>query len=317
MDASKQRIALAAALALLLLSVAGYQTLLAAPADFAPGSVVRITQGASVPSAAQALADARVIRHPSLLRLILRVSWKSGSVQAGAYRFDTPQNVVTVAVRLVTGAYGLPPTRLTFPEGFTAREAAVQVAGAFPDISAETFMEEAKPYEGYLFPDTYFFSTASDAASILAILRANFDAKTEPLFRNASSSLSRSDIVILASLIEREARMLESKRVVAGILLNRLALGMPLQVDAVFGYIFGRDTYSPSYADLAVDSPYNTYTHKGLPPGPISNPGLDSLEAALHPAQTKYLYYLTGKDGLMHYATTHAGHQANRKKYLD
>lgn len=317
MNAPKTNIALATALALLLIAAAGYQTLLAAPADFAPGSVVRIAQGTSAPLAAQALADARVIRRPSLLRLLLRVSGKSGSIQAGAYRFETPQNAVTVAVRLVTGAYGLPPVRMTFPEGFTVREAAAQVAAAFPDISTEAFLEEAKPYEGYLFPDTYFFSAASDTASILAILRANFDAKTEPLFRNASTSLSRSDTVILASLIEREARTLESKRVVAGIIKNRLALGMPLQVDAVFGHIFGRDTYSPSYADLAVDSPYNTYTHKGLPPGPISNPGLDSLEAALHPEQTEYLYYLTGKDGLMHYAATHTGHQANRKKYLD
>lgn len=103
---------------------------------------------------------------------------------------------------------------------------------------------------------------------------------------------------------------------VAGILYNRLKLGMPLQVDAVFGYIFGRDTYSPSFADLKVDSPYNTYTHKGFPPGPIANPGFDSLQAALHPAKTKYLYYLTGKDNLMHYATTYAGHQANQKRYL-
>lgn len=317
MNAPKTNIALAVALALLLIAAAGYQTLLAAPADFVPGSVVRIAQGTSAPLAAQALADARVIRRPSLLRLLLRVSGKSGSIRAGAYRFETPQNAVTVAVRLVTGAYGLPPVRMTFPEGFTVREAASQVAAAFSDISAEAFLEEAKPYEGYLFPDTYFFPAASDTASILALLRANFDTKTEPLFRSASTSLSRSDTVILASLIEREARTLESKRVVAGILKNRLALGMPLQVDAVFGHIFGRDTYSPSYADLAVDSPYNTYTHKGLPPGPISNPGLDSLEAALHPEQTEYLYYLTGKDGLMHYAATHTGHQANRKKYLD
>lgn len=316
MNAPKTNIALAAALALLLIA-AGYQTLLAAPADFVPGSVVRIAQGTPAPLAAQALADARVIRRPSLLRLLLRVSRKSGSIQAGAYRFETPQNAVTVAIRLVTGAYGLPPVRLTFPEGFTVREATAQVAFAFPDISAEAFLEEAKPYEGYLFPDTYFFPAISDTASILALLRANFDTKTAPLLRNASTSISISDTVIIASLIEREARTLESKRIVAGILLNRLELGMPLQVDAVFGYIFGRDTYSPSYADLAVDSLYNTYTHKGLPPGPISNPGLDSLEAALHPAQTEYLYYLTGKDGLMHYATTHAGHQANRKKYLD
>lgn len=316
MDASRQRIALAAALALLLLA-AGYRNLLAAPADFVPGSVVRIARGMSASLAARELADARVIAHPSLLRLLLRASGKSGSIQAGAYRFDAPQNVFAVAARLTTGAYGLPPARLFFPEGYTVRAAAAHVAEAFPDISAETFLKEALPYEGYLFPDTYFFPASSDAASIVALMRANFDAKTAPLFNGARAPDTLSDIVILASLIEREARTPESKRTVAGILANRLKLGMPLQVDAVFGYIFDRDTYSPSATDLAVDSPYNTYAHKGLPPGPISNPGLDSLEAALHPAQTEYLYYLTGKDGLMHYAATHAGHQANRKKYLD
>ena len=308
MNASQPNIALAATLAFLLL---------AAPADFVPGSIVRIAQGTTAPLAAQALADARVIRHPSLLRLLLRVSGKSGSIQAGTYRFEAPQNAITVSVRLVTGAYDLPPVRLTFPEGFTVREAVAQVAEAFPDISAGAFLEEAKPYEGYLFPDTYFFPAVSDTASIIALMRANFDAKTAPLIGGALAQDALSDTVIIASLIEREARTLESKRVVAGIIKNRLELDMPLQVDAVFGYIYGRDTYSPSYADLAVDSPYNTYTHKGLPPGPISNPGLDSLEAALHPAQTEYLFYLTGKDGLMHYATTHVDHQANRKKYLD
>lgn len=317
MDASKQRIALAAALAALIIVVAGYRALIAAPADFVPGSVVRIESGTSASLAARALADARVVARPSILLFILRASGASARVQAGAYRFDAPQNVFTVAMRLATGSYGLPPARLTFPEGFTAREAAEKVAEAFPEISAEAFLEDARLYEGYLFPDTYFLPASSDVASIIALMRANFDTKTEELFRSASTSLSRSDAIILASLVEREARTLESKRLVAGILKNRLALGMPLQVDAVFGYIHDRETYSPSYADLAIDSSYNTYTHKGLPPGPISNPGLDSLEAALYPTQTEYLYYLTGKDGLMHYAATHAGHQANRKKYLD
>lgn len=103
---------------------------------------------------------------------------------------------------------------------------------------------------------------------------------------------------------------------VSGILWNRIERRMPLQVDAVFGYIFERATYSPSFADLKVDSPYNTYTHAGLPPGPICNPGLDALLAAARPAKTNYLYYLTGKDGLMHYAMTYAEHQANQRKYL-
>ena len=103
---------------------------------------------------------------------------------------------------------------------------------------------------------------------------------------------------------------------IAGILWNRLERNMPLQADAVFGYIFDRDTYSPSFADLKVDSPYNTYTHKGLPPGPICNPGLDSIQAALHPAKTNYLYYLVDKNGVIHYATTYAEHRLNEQKYL-
>lgn len=317
MNPPKLNIALAATLAFILLATIGYRSLFAAPADFVSGSVVTIAQGASTPLVAQELAAARVIRHPSLLRLVLRLSGKSASVRAGAYRFDVPQSLFTVAARLSAGAYGFPPVRLTFPEGTTVREAAAQVASAFPGISAETFLKEAKPYEGYLFPDTYFFPGSADATSIVALMRSNFNTKIAPLLSEARAPNTLSDTVILASLIEKEARTSASKRIVAGIISNRLKLGMPLQVDAVFGYIFGRDTYSPSLADLAVDSPYNTYTHKGLPPGPIDNPGLDSLEAAAHPTQTDYLYYLTGKDGLMHYAVTHVGHQANRKKYLD
>lgn len=317
MNSPKLNIALATVLALILVAVAGYRSLFAAPAEFVSGSIVRIVQGTPAPFAAQALADARVIKHPSLLRLVLRMSGKSESIRAGTYRFDTPQNLFTIADRLSAGAYGFPPVRLTFPEGYTVREAAAQVAETFPSISREAFLKEALPYEGYLFPDTYFFSASSDAASMVALMRSNFNKKIARVTSEVRAPNTFSDTVILASLLEREARTLESKRVIAGILKNRLGLDMPLQVDAVFGYIFGRGTYSPSYADLAVDSPYNTYTHKGLPPGPISNPGLDSLEAAANPAKTDYLYYLTGKDGLMHYATTHAGHQANRKKYLD
>jgi UPF0755 protein len=148
-------------------------------------------------------------------------------------------------------------------------------------------------------------------------MRDNFDAKLAPLVADVRASGRRlSDTVILASLVEKEARTSVNRRIVAGILLNRLRLGMPLQVDAVFGYIYGRDTYSPSFADLKVDSPYNTYMHPGLPPGPINNPGLDALLAVLHPTETAYLYYLTDRDGVMHYAKTYATHQANQAKYL-
>ncbi|MEK7515582.1 MAG: endolytic transglycosylase MltG, partial [Patescibacteria group bacterium] len=155
------------------------------------------------------------------------------------------------------------------------------------------------------------------AESVVEAMRANFDVKITQLSAGIKASgRSIRDIVIMASLVEKEARTDANRRIVAGILWNRLKLGIPLQVDAVFGYIFNRDTYSPSFEDLKVDSPYNTYIHTGLPPGPISNPGLESLQAAISPAKTNYLYYLTGSDNLMHYATTYAEHVANQTKYL-
>lgn len=302
----------------LVVLLVGYRLTLAPPADFSPGSTVIIARGASASLVAQTLADAHIIAHPVLLRIILRLSGSDNQARAGMYRFNAPENLLTVAYRLVAGVYGIPPVRVTLPEGMSTREMAERIAGVYPSISANDFLAAGQPYEGYLFPDTYFFPPSADAASIVKAMRANFDARTSSLSEEIRlSGHSLSDVVILASLIEKEARTTVNKRIVAGILFNRLKLGMPLQVDAVFGYIYGRDTYSPSAADLTVKSPYNTYTHIGLPPGPINNPGLDSIDAVLHPTKTAYLYYLVGKDGLMHYATTHAGHQANRKKYLD
>lgn len=293
------------------------RALLLAPASFVPGSIVNIAKGTSAPLAAELLFDAHIIAHPSILRLILRLSGTSDSVQTGTYRFDAPQNVFTIASRLSTGAYGFPAVRITFTEGTTVREAAIQIHEALPGILVKDFVKEAEQYEGYLFPDTYLFAPSADVASIVALMRANFDEKIATLSDDVrASGRSLSDTVILASLVEKEARTDVNRRIVAGILLNRLRLGMPLQVDAVFGYIFNRDTYSPSLTDLAVDSPYNTYTHTGLPPTPINNPGLDALDAAVHPTKTTYLYYLTGTDGRMHYATTYAGHQGNQRKYL-
>jgi len=299
------------------LLVAGYSLMLAPPLNFPSGDIVVITRGASVSDIADQLANAHVIRHPSVLNFILRISGASMRVQSGAYLFNSPQNVLSIANRLATGAYGLPPVRITFPEGVTVRDIAEKVAEALPRISAQDFISAGKPQEGYLFPDTYLFQPDSDADSIISAMKANFNSKITSLSGDIQASgHSLSDIVILASLVEKEARTTANRRIVAGILWDRLALGMPLQVDAVFGYIYNRDTYSPSLEDLKVVSPYNTYLHAGLPPGPIDNPGLDSINAALHPTKTNYLYYLTDKNGVMHYATTYAKHQLNQQKYL-
>jgi UPF0755 protein len=283
------------AFALAVVLTGGWHLFFAAPANFTPGTVVTIARGTPLPAIASELSESHVIRYPSLLRLALRATGASASVQTGVYRFAAPEDLFTVAHRLAAGDYGLPPVRITFIEGVTMAEAAAEVASAFPNLSADGFASVAAPEAGYLFPDTYLFQPSDDASTIVARMRANFDKKVAPLLGAVNTSgHSLADIVAMASIIEKEAATDTDRHIISGILWHRLAIGMPLQVDAA------RETYS----------------HPGLPEVPICNPGLDAIEAALEPTKTAYLYYLTGRDGLMHYATTYAGHQANLQKYL-
>lgn len=306
------------AAAAVIVLAAGYEAFLAPPQGFPQGALITIERGASLPAMATSLAHAGLVKHPHVLYALLAASGRSRHLQAGTYFFESPQNALTIAYRIATGAYGITPVRVTFPEGVTVRDIAARVAQALPAIPVENVVSAADGAEGYLFPDTYFFLPTTDAASIVRTMRKNFDDKVAPLSAEVEESgHTLSEIVTVASLVEKEARTDADRRTVAGILWNRLHRGMPLQVDAVFGYIFGRDTYSPSLTDLQVESPYNTYLHAGLPPGAICNPGLDSIDAALHPAETKYLFYLSDKNGVMHYAMTYAEHQVNQTTYLN
>jgi UPF0755 protein len=290
---------------------------LSPPGHFPADVKVSIEEGDSAHTVSHTLKEAGVIRHPLLFTRFLQGTGQSGALRAGTYFFSAPENMLRIATRLTQGDEGLSSVSITFPEGSTVREMSVRVQTVFPHISQEDFSTAAGPFEGYLFPDTYLFSPAATASTIVETLRETFNKKIHILEEDiAASGKSLSDIVIMASLLEKEARTSMVRRTVAGILWERIALGMPLQVDAVFGYIFGRSTYSPSFDDLRVDSPYNTYRHRGLPPGPIANPGLESLRAALNPLQTEYLYYLTDANGEMHYAKTYAGHQENQRTYL-
>ncbi|MFZ2500820.1 MAG: endolytic transglycosylase MltG [Minisyncoccia bacterium] len=295
MEFSKRHMPWAVVVTSILLLIGGYQYLFAPPSPFPSGDIVTVIRGTSVSEITQKLATARIIEHPTLLKLILRISGKSDSVQTGAYKFATPQNVFIIARRLINGDYGLPPMRITFIEGVTNESAAKQVTQALPEISEQDFLMLAKPYAGYLFPDTYILQPSATAESIVAMMRSNFDTKMAPLLNVPDASKhSLSDIVSMASIIEREASSTVDRHVISGILWNRIELNMPLQVDVA----------------------RETYTHTGFTSKPICNPGLDSLEAAMNPTKTKYLYYLTGHDGLMHYATTYAGHQVNLRRYL-
>lgn len=317
MDFLKRYVWWACSFAVVITLVGSYALAFAPPPDFPSNSIAVIVRGASVSEISEQLFDARIIKYPSVLNIILRISGASSKVKSGAYLFKSPENIFKVANRLATGAYDIPPVRITFPEGVTTVDMSEKISEEFPFISAQDFISAGRQHEGYLFPDTYFFPPDATVKSIIDAMRENFNIKIATLSDDIQSSgHSMSDIIIMASLVEKEVRTNENKKIVAGILWNRLALGMPLQVDAVFGYIFNRDTYSPSLDDLKIDSPYNTYLHTGLPPGPINNPGLESIQAVLHPTKTDYLYYLTGSDDLMHYARTYASHQSNQRKFL-
>jgi UPF0755 protein len=273
----------------------GYFLFVSPPANFPSGSIIVISKGASAPEIVQELTDTHIVMSPLLLKLVLRISGKSDHIQTGAYRFKTPQNVFMVAYRIITGDYGLPLTRITFIEGTTLARAAKQVSEAFPGISEDDFLVAGKPYEGYLFPDTYFFSSVVEAETIVQEMRANFTEKTVALLGDLyTSGHSLGDVITMASIIEKETHTDIDRHIISGVLWRRLEIDMPLQVDVA----------------------RETYKKKGLPAEPICSPGLDSIDAALHPTKTTFMYYLTGRDGLMYYSTTYAGHQANIRKYL-
>jgi UPF0755 protein len=239
------------------------------------------------------------------------------SIKAGDYYFERRVGIVHVALRLSHGAYGTKPVKITVPEGYNVYDIGILLESKLPHVNAKAFSIAAKPSEGYLFPDTYYFLPRVASTDIIDLMKDNFKAKIESI-KEAIATFGRpvKDVIIMASLLEEEARTDESRRIIAGILWKRLTIGMPLQVDAAFQYVNGKNTYQLTLDDLQADSPYNTYKYKGLPAGPISNPGLAAITAAVTPVQTKYLYYLSDKKGTLHYAENFEGHQRNRELYL-
>ncbi len=291
---------------------------LSAPAAFPANSIITIPDDSTAAEFAETLEKMHVIRSGTAFRILARVSGFDHHLDPGAYVFTQRVPLTTVLWRTGHARHGIQPIRVTLTEGMTRFDMAATLEQQLPGFDAAAFLEAASTSEGYLFPETYLFMPGTEEGDIVTRLKSQFSLRIADLTPDIlSSERSFSDIVIMASLLEREAKTPEDMQMVAGILWNRIDLGMPLQVDAVFGYIHRENGYTPTAEDLDVDSPYNTYENTGLPPTPISNPGTNALYAALHPADTDYLYYLTGKDGEMHYAETFEGHKENREKHLD
>lgn len=204
------------------------------------------------------------------------------------------------------------------PEGLASSDIARVIKQNIPSFDSEQFAILAKPYEGYLFPDTYSFSPTTTPEEVIEKMRKNFDSQTRliKLF-SALQGKSFKDVLIVASLVEEESNSSTDRRLISGVIWKRLSIGMPLQLDAPFFYLLGKASHELTYGDLAMDSPYNLYKNKGLPPTPIDNPSLESILAALHPVKTDYLYFLSDSTGDTYFSLTFEEHMAKRREYIE
>ncbi len=228
--------------------------------------------------------------------------------------------------------------RLTIPEGFSLIDMGERIHTVLPEISIEEWaiatsaksalasdpfiIASGKPatvdLEGYLFPDTYEFLIEVTAEEIAEKMLRTMETRINTIgaATGDAEGMSVHEVLTLASIVEKEVRTAETMKNVADIFLKRLDIGMALQSDATINYIIDGDNPSPLYSDLEVESPYNTYKHAGLPPGPIAAPGLNALNGVLHPAQNEYYYFLTTNAGAIYYAKTYDQHLENKRKYL-
>ncbi|MFP5224428.1 MAG: endolytic transglycosylase MltG [Actinomycetota bacterium] len=317
---------------LLLVAGAWYSYSLGGSADGHPVRVV-VEPGDSAGSIASQLEEAGVIRSALAFRIHVRFNDAATALKPGAYDLREGLGARDAIQALVEGI-PLKVFRFTIPEGRALGQIAKIVAANTP-ISAKAFLAaahsgkhrsdlapDARNLEGLLWPDTYEIAEDVDADGVVQLLVDEFEARAERLQireRSRSLGISPYEAIIVASLIEREARTQPDRPKIASVIYNRLAIPMRLQIDATVQYLlFLRDGEWPDrilFRDLEIESPYNTYRSDGLPPTPIASPGEAALQAALNPAETEFLYYVAcGADGGHEFARTGSEHNANVRR---
>ncbi len=307
-----------------------------------------IAAGESTSIVASHLAEAKIIRSGSAFRAYLSWTNLDTQLRPGAYDISSATNLSKLANILILGDNSQAERQFTVLEGWSLNEIAEYFAAQQISAKADFFALTGLPgkklsadrldrqtnlrekysffqniptsatLEGFIFPDTYRVYRDASVEEVVDTTLANFQQKYSPDLQQtvAKSGHSFFEIITMASILEREVRGDVDKKIVSDLLWRRIQIGMPLQVDSSVNYVTGGSSASVSYTDLEVDSPYNTYKYPGLPPGPISNPGLESLWAAAQPTPNDYLFFLTDLKGTVYYAKDFEGHKANRIKYL-
>lgn len=275
-----------------------------------------VERGQGVREIAKNLKDQDLIKDPIAFFILTKKLGLDNKIEAGDFRLFPSMTAEQVAKELTHGTLDI---WVTIPEGQRATEIADTLRKKMPSYDS-TWDQKLVENEGFLFPETYLFPVDANVNTVITIMRKNtFDVKYQTLDIK-KKGYTEDEIVTVASLIEREAKHPQDRPLIASVIYNRLKIGMALQIDATVQYAKGqvKGNWWPIITQddyKSVVSPYNTYLNPGLPPSPISNPGLESLQAAANPAETNYLYYITDKNGVNRYAETLSQHQANIQKY--
>ncbi len=291
-------------------------------------TIVSIPKGSGLTTISDTLMNSGVIANDKLFILYVMKEGLQGDLKAGEYEFEKGSTMAGVVSQLVAGDVLL--YRVTIPEGLTVKEIAklldskgvVDEKDFILETKDEEFIKEllgpgATSFEGYLFPETYSYSRSPNAKELIVLMVERFKAVFEPLQElRDKTNLSDEEIVILASIIEKETGAAFERPVISAVFQNRLRIGMKLDSDPTVIYGMG-ENYRGNIRkkDLKEETPYNTYVIKGLPAGPIANPGKDSIMAVFEPADVKYLYFVSKGDGTHHFSNSYREHQNAVNKY--
>lgn len=299
------------------------------PAELeAPQQEVLIPKGSSFKEVVQTLKQRRLLRHPFAFFLYGQLTGRAQRIRAGEYRISAALPPLEIMSQLVEGRVIL--RKVTIPEGLTVRQIALLLKGQgiiederdFLRLCHDPFFAhslglQARGLEGYLFPDTYLFSRGLEAQEVIRAMVANFHRIWQPEFSERAKELGLTDyeVLILASIVEKETSRPEERPLVSAVFHNRMRRRMPLQSDPTV--IYGLEDFEGNLTkeDLRRPTPYNTYLFVGLPPTPICNPGKDSILAVLYPAPVDYLYFVSRNDGTHHFSSTLREHNRAVLKY--
>lgn len=294
-----------------------------------------IKSGEGIKEIAKNLEDARLIKNDLYFNYYI---WKTGSrekIQAGKYELKGSMTIPEIVQVFSLGEIVPNEIKVTFPEGTSAKrmeeilkEKGFEKNGFLEKVNCACgvkadyeFLRDKPPkagLEGFLFPDTYIFYREANMTDVINRLLLNFDEKLTEKMREDIKNQNKTiyEVVTMASILEREVQTEEDMKIASGIFWNRLKTGQPLQSCATIAYILGKEKKQYSYEDTRVPSPYNTYLNRGLPPGPINNPGLTAILAAIYPTETDYNYFLTDPaTGKTIFSRTIDEHEANKVKY--